>query len=170
MPYGRGCPPGRDFKQNDCRQLKKSWKFGRIGKYKGFLPKCFLWGGKHVFYNRGGRVPPTKSKYGHKAICKKKRRSTTTTTTTILPTGDSSHIWSISSKDQFDQLGTLSSRKKREHVGIFPMSANPKSNLCHCSRRRNLDLKSFKSFQMTWKVSTWPEKLSDGIWNRKDFM
>ena len=87
MPYGRGCPPGRDFKQNDCRQLKKvpSLKFRKIGNYKGFLPKCFLWGRKSVFYNRGGRVPPTKAKYGHKAICKKKR---TTTTTTRLPPGE----------------------------------------------------------------------------------
>ena len=78
MPYGRGCPPGRDFKQNDCRQLKKvpSLKFRKIGNYKGFLPKCFLWDGKRVYYNRLGKVPPTDWKNDwknrQKAICKKK--------------------------------------------------------------------------------------------------
>ena len=88
MPYGRGCPPGRNLKKKDCRQLSKkvpSWKYGKIGNYIGFLPKCFLWGGERVFYNRRGREPPTQAKYGHKAICKKKR---TTTTTTRLPPGE----------------------------------------------------------------------------------
>ena len=91
MPYGRGCPPGRDFKHNECHQLKKvpSWKYGKIGNYIGYLPKCFLWGGERVFYNRRGRVPPIKVKNGHAAICKKKK---TSTTTTRLPPGDSSHI------------------------------------------------------------------------------
>ena len=92
MPYGRGCPPGRNFKKKDCRQLSKkvpSWKYGKIGNYIGFLPKCFLWGGERVFYNKRGRVPPTKAKIGHNAICKKKK---TSTTTTRLPPGDSSHI------------------------------------------------------------------------------
>ena len=82
MPYGRECPPGRDLKPNECHQLRKipSWKIGKIGKYRGFLPKCFLWRGEHIYYNRrGGKVPPTKSKYRHKAICKKKRIPTTTT-------------------------------------------------------------------------------------------
>ena len=82
MPYGRECPPGRDLKPNECHQLRKipSWKIGKIGKYRGFLPKCFLWRGEHIYYNRrDGRVPPTKSKYRHKAICKKKRIPTTTT-------------------------------------------------------------------------------------------
>ena len=93
MPYGRGCPPGRDFKQNECRQLKKvpKWKYGKIGNYIGFLPKCFLWAGERVFYNKRGRVPPTQEKDGHRAICKKKRTPTTTTSTTSLPPGDSSH-------------------------------------------------------------------------------
>ena len=75
MPDGRGCPPGRDFKEEDCRQLNKkvsSLKFGESGKYKGFLPKCFLWDRKYVYYNRLGKVPPTTSKNRQKAICKKK--------------------------------------------------------------------------------------------------
>ena len=84
MPVGRGCPPGRDFTKKDCRKLSKkvpSLKYGETGNFNGFLPKCFLYGKKTVYYNKGGRVPPTKSKYiKHKAICKKKR------------TGDSSHL------------------------------------------------------------------------------
>ena len=95
MPSGISCPSGRNFKKKDCRQLKEkvpSWKYGKIGNYIDFLPKCFLWAGERVFYNRRGRVPPTQEKDGHRAICKKKRTSTTTTTTTRLPPGDSSHI------------------------------------------------------------------------------
>ena len=99
MPHGRGCPPGRDFEEDECRQLKKvvpSWKFrkGWLGIHKGWLPKCFL---HHVYgtvyYNRGGRDPPTKAKYKHKALCKTKRTSTTTTTMPQSPPGNSSsHI------------------------------------------------------------------------------
>ena len=98
MPSGRGCPPGRDFEEDDCRQLKKvpSLKFRKVGRYKGWLPKCFLWNGKLVFYNTGGIEPPTRGKNVHKAICKTKRTSTTTTTTTTSlqsPLGkSSSHI------------------------------------------------------------------------------
>ena len=95
MPSGRGCPPGRDFEEDDCRQLKKvpSLKFGKVGRYNGWLPKCFLWNGEIVYYNTGGREPPTMGKNVHKAICKTKRTSTTTTTTTTSlqsPLGKSS--------------------------------------------------------------------------------
>ena len=98
MPDGRGCPPGRDFKEEDCSKLNKkvsSWKFGNNGKYKGFLPKCFLWDGKRVYYNRLGKVPPTDWKNDwknrQKAICKKQNTATnlpttTTTTTTMTST------------------------------------------------------------------------------------
>ena len=75
MPFGRGCPPGRDFTKKDCRKLNKkvpSLKYGETGNFNGFLPKCFLYGKKTVYYNKGGRVPPTKSKNRQKAICKKK--------------------------------------------------------------------------------------------------
>ena len=75
MPSGRGCPPGRDFEEDECRQLKKvpSLKFRQVWRYKGWLPKCFLWNGKLVFYNTGGIEPPTRGKNVHKAICKTKR-------------------------------------------------------------------------------------------------
>ena len=102
MPYGRRCPPGRDFNEDDCRKLDKlpSLKFSGSTRLRDYLPKCFFYNKmSRVFYNRGGRLPPTRTKYGHKAICKKKRTSTTTTTTTTsLPPGDLSHTWSISSK------------------------------------------------------------------------
>ena len=82
MPNGQECPPGRDFEEDDCRQLKKvpALKFRVVGSWRGFLPKCFLLGRRRVYYNEGGKVPPyTKTK--HQAICKKER----------LPPGDSSH-------------------------------------------------------------------------------
>ena len=95
MPYGRGCPPGRDFREDDCRQLKNvpSLNFRKVGRYKGWLPKCFLWNGELVYYNTGGREPPTRGKNVHKAICKTKRTSTTTTTTSLQsPLGKSSEF------------------------------------------------------------------------------
>ena len=127
MPLGRGCPPGRDFEEDECRQQKRDgsgtrWKFGKVGIYEGWLPKCLLTNGDLVYYNRGGRVPPSKSKfYHHKALCKTKRTSTTTTTMPQSPPGNSSsHIWSISSKDQFDHKGHSHREKRREKGGIFP--------------------------------------------------
>ena len=84
MPYGQGCPPGRDFNKDDCRRLKKvpALKFVDVGSWKDYLPKCFLYGQDRVYYNTAGKVPPKKgNKYRHKAICNKER----------LPPGDSSH-------------------------------------------------------------------------------
>ena len=84
MPYGQGCPPGRDFSKDDCRRLKKvpALKFVDVGSWKDYLPKCFLYGQDRVYYNTAGKVPPKKgNKYRHKAVCKKER----------LPPGDSSH-------------------------------------------------------------------------------
>ena len=83
MPHGRGCPPGRDFEEDDCQDLIgliPALKFKGVGNWRGYLPKCFLIGRKRVYYNRGGKVPPyTNTK--HQAICEKER----------LPPGDSSH-------------------------------------------------------------------------------
>ena len=96
MPSGISCPSGRNFKKKDCRQLKEkvpSWKYGKIGNYIDFLPKCFLWAGERIFYNIRGRWVHFNLKkngkthglpLGHGAICK---RTGTTTGFPIIDNG-----------------------------------------------------------------------------------
>ena len=91
MPHGSACPPGTDFNRKDCRQLhrnsgRETWKKGKdkiggddIGKYKGWLPKCFLHKGTSmVYYNYNKGKPSQENREKHKAICR------------TSPTGESS--------------------------------------------------------------------------------
>ena len=91
MGHRRGCPPGRDFDLEDCREIHREggpdWHWSGDNYMSGFLPKCFLYNDHSVWYNTGGHAPPKHRPSSQRAICKK--------ATTPIATGESSmrHTW-----------------------------------------------------------------------------